>query len=85
MQNHKTVAEGTITDFSTGQKGTESFYVNGVLFSYPTENGGLYGYANPKRDGFSVIDGNGQYVRLTYYYLNGVNNIVKIEVLYSLD
>ena len=85
MQNHKTVVEGTITDFSTGQNGTESFYVNGVLFSYPTENGGLYGYATPQRDGFSVINGNGQYVRLTYYYLNGVNNIVKIESLYSLD
>lgn len=32
LQTHVSTVEGTITDFSTGQNGTESFYVNGVFF-----------------------------------------------------
>ena len=80
MQDNQRLIEGEIENFSTGQTGSESFYVGEEYFCYPSYDNGLYAYDIPKRNGNSVIIGEGQFVRLTYYKFNGVNNICKIEV-----
>lgn len=72
------VIEGTIENFVSGANGAESFTVSGVSFSYPFPNN-LVGYDTPKRERGSVITGEGQYVRLTYYRRSGINIIIKIE------
>lgn len=78
-QHNQSVTEGIIEDFVSGPNGAENFTINGILFSYPTSNN-LIGYNIPKRDKGSVITGEGQYVRLTYYCRSGVNIIIKIEI-----
>ena len=80
MQDNQQLIEGEIENFLTGQNGSESFYVGEEYFCYPSSDNGLYAYDIPKRNGNSVIIGEGQFVRLTYYKFNGVNNICKIEV-----
>lgn len=84
-QEHLLTVEGEIEHFSAGPNGSEHFSVQNVYFSYPSEEGGLFGYNIPKRDRGSVIEGNGQYVRLTYYSLEGVNSILKIEIAERRD
>lgn len=78
-QHNQFVIEGIIENFMSGPNGAESFTINGQAFSYPISNN-LIGYDIPKRDKGSVITGEGQYVRLTYYYRSGVNIIIKIEI-----
>ncbi len=76
--DHLMVVEGRVVDFNSGQNGAESFCIDDVEFSYPISSN-LIGYDTPKRDKGSVISGNGQHVRLTYYNRDQVNIIVKIE------
>lgn len=83
-QHNQCVVEGSIENFVSDQNGAESFTVNGQFFSYPTSNH-LIGYDIPQRDRGSVITGEGQYVRLTYYCRSGVNIIIKIETSDSQD
>lgn len=83
-QNNKSATEGIIENFVSGPNGAESFTINGVAFSYPSSNN-LIGYNIPKRDRGSVITGEGQYVRLTYYCRSGENIIIKIETNVQKD
>jgi len=77
-QAHQKKIEGMITDFVSESNGAESFSVNGVHFSYPISDS-VMGYDLTVRDKDSVIRGNKQYVRLTYYTRDDVNVIIKIE------
>lgn len=77
-QIHQKKIEGMITDFVSESNGAESFSVNGVHFSYPISDS-VMGYDLTVRDKDSVIRGNTQYVRLTYYTRDDVNVIIKIE------
>ncbi len=72
--------EGPIENFHTSQNGVESFYIGDEFFEYPLFES-FIGYSYPKRDlQKSVISGEGQYVKLTYYKTRDNNNaIIKIE------
>ena len=77
-KNNQLIVEGKIENFISGNNGAESFIVNGTQFAYPISDS-LIGYNITQRDYGSVIDGNGQYVRLYFYSRDGVNIIVKID------
>ena len=78
-QNNQKIVEGEIHGFSGGANGSDSFYVGDVYFYCSPAECNIYAYTIPKRDPNSVIDGNGQYVRITYCEKNGVNSITRIE------
>ena len=77
-QNHEKKVEGMVTNFVSEINGAESFSVEGVHFSYPI-NDNIIGYNLTARDRGSVIRGDEQYLRLTYYNRDNVNIITKIE------
>ena len=70
--------EGSVENFQYDLNGADSFSVNGVNFSYPVMETSI-GYDIPKREKNSVIEAEGQYVKITYYNKSGVNIITKIE------
>lgn len=78
-KNNQFVVEGIVENFSTGNNGSDSFSVNGVYFLCTPVDNNLFAYTLSKRDPGSVINENGQYVRLTYCSQNGLNGILKIE------
>lgn len=78
-QTHQLVVEGVIENFITGENGSDSFSVEGVYFWCTPVDNNLFAYTLTTRDEGSVIEGNGQYVRLTYCTQNDLNSILKIE------
>ena len=78
-QNNQLLVEGIIEDYSTGDNGSDSFFVQNVYFWCTPIDNNLYAYTYTKRDPQCVIQGNGQYVRITYCVQNGLNCILKIE------
>ena len=74
------VVEGEVENFHYDINGADSFSVNGVYFSYPVIETSI-GYDIPKREKNSVIEHEGQYVKITYYTKSGVNIIIKIETI----
>ena len=81
-QGEYQIVEGYVENFDpmpySGHK-NESFEINGVKFSYSDYNEHP-GYNNAKSHG-GVIEGNGQYLKIGYVYLNEAygNIIVYIE------
>jgi uncharacterized membrane protein YraQ (UPF0718 family) len=73
------VVEGIVEDYSTGNNGSDSFLVDDVFFYCTPIDNNLFAYTLTKRDKNSVIDGDGQWVRITYCTQNGLNSILKIE------
>ena len=78
------VVEGYVENFdplSKNEKGSESFEINGVQFTY-SDTKVITGYHNTNKNG-GVITGNGQYLKIGYIYYNDSygNIIVYIEEL----
>lgn len=78
--NNLMSVEGEVVDFDIGQTGPESFSINGVAFCYPVADPtALIAYDITQREHGSVITGDGQYLRVTYYCMGGKNFIFRIE------
>lgn len=79
-ERNQMLVEGTVENFQYYTNGSDSFSVSGVYFSYPTSQSAI-GYDIPKRDNNSVIQHEGQHVRITYYTKDGSNIITRIETI----
>lgn len=74
------ITEGRVEHFSSSSglgNEYESFEINGVLFSFSNSED-FYGYSKTSTKG-GIINSNGQYFRISYYYMDGRNIIFKIE------
>ncbi len=78
--NYYKTIEGRIESFSPAynrDQPNESFEISGVKFSY-SEFDDIYGYSKTSIHG-GIIDSTGQYLRISYYFMDGQNIICKIE------
>ena len=77
--NNYEIVEGYVENFINNHDGKrEEFTINGIKFSYWNKHGS--GYDKTQKDG-GVIEGNGQHLKIGYYWEGSQNEIVYIEEL----
>ena len=66
--------EGYVENFQEKDNGhTEEFEINNIKFSYRNKHG--IGYNDVKEDD-GVIEGNGQHLKIGYYYSKNYGNVI---------
>ena len=72
--NNYEIVEGYVENFQEKDNGhTEEFAINNIKFSYRNKHG--IGYNDVKEDD-GVIEGNGQHLKIGYYYSKNYGNVI---------